>query len=279
MEMAQTKIIILIAVVFASVSCGPVYRWQSVSMDGSRTGCVSASADNVSQALGLMNEDGSYVSPSGKVFNPETSVTKVASAVLEAQDKMASVKKVIAYSDEYMPNDVQECRLSNWFIEVLMNKVASLSGRHVDVGIGNFGGIRVGMPQGDVMLDDIQSMFPFRNNLVYLELSGRTLREIFSKMASSGKFEVLGGVDILASDGKIVSVKVGGHPLEDDRNYSVATISFLLHGGDGLTLADGAAGLEIYDVAIFDAVLEHVESLTSEGKHIKGKDVGHIVIR
>jgi hypothetical protein len=72
---------------------------------------------------------------------------------------------------------------------------------------------------------------------------------------------------------------VGGHPLDDDRNYSVATISFLLHGADGLTLADGAAGLEMYDVAIFDAVLEHVESLTSEGKHIKGKDVGHIVIR
>ena len=59
----------------------------------------------------------------------------------------------------------------------------------------------------------------------------------------------------------------------------MATISFLLNGGDGLTLAMDAMNMEIYDVYIKDAVLEHIERLTAGGEHIRGKDVGRVVIK
>ena len=177
-----------------------------------------------------------------------------------------------------MPNELKENRLSNWFVDIIMNKVSSLSGKKIDVGICNFGGIRVGMPEGHVMLDDIKSMFPFKNYLVYLELTGKQLRDIFEKMAS-GKFQAIGGVRIDVADGKIVKAEIGGKPIDDDRLYSVATISFLLKGGDGLYLSEGAANLKNYDVAIVDAVLEYVGALTAQGKSIKGSDAVHVTIK
>ena len=278
MEMAKTKLILFALLCFCASSCTPTYKWHSVSMDGSRTGCKATTPDNIQEALGVINEDGTYQSPSGKVFPQESTTAKVASIVMAAQPKMREVKKVIAHSEKEMTNDFVESDLSNWFVGIVMNKVSELSGKKIDVGICNFGGIRIGMPEGDVMLDDIKSMFPFKNDIAYLELSGRSLREIFEKMAKT-RFEVLGGVRIEVEDKNIVLAQIGGEPIDDDKIYSVATISFLLHGGDGLTLAENASNLKVYDVAIVDAVLEHVYALTAEGKSIKGSDVTHVVIR
>ena len=135
------------------------------------------------------------------------------------------------------------------------------------------------MPKGDVILDDIKSMFPFKNNIVYIELPGKVLRSLFEKMAA-GRFEAVGGVSIEVEDRKIVKAEIGGKPIDDDRMYAVATISFLLYGGAGLTLADGASDIVVYeDVSIADAVLEYVYSLTAEGKSIKGSDVRYVVIK
>ena len=276
--MAQTRLIFFSVIILALSSCGQTYRWEKAAMDSSRTGCTAATADNVKSALGQMNEDGSYLSPSGVLFPEESATAKVASIVLHAQPHMADVKKVIAQSEEYMPNELKENRLSNWFVDIIMNKVSSLSGKKIDVGICNFGGIRVGMPEGDVMLDDIKSMFPFKNYLVYLELTGKQLRDIFEKMAL-GKFQAIGGVRIDVADGKIVKAEIGGKPIDDDRLYSVATISFLLKGGDGLYLSEGAANLKNYDVAIVDAVLEYDGALTAQAKSIRGNDVVHVTIR
>lgn len=276
--MTKTKLILMSLLCLCMVSCGTTYKWETVAMDGSRTGCTAASAENVATALGTIAQDGTYVSPSGNSFEPNTSTAKVASAVLAVQPRMASVKRVIAQSEESMPNGGSENRLSNWFVGVVMNKVQSLSGKKVDVGIANFGGIRVGMPKGDVTLDDMKSMFPFRNYVVYLELSGAQLRQIFEKMAAE-RFQAVGGVYIEVENKQIVTAQIGGAPIDDEKMYGVATISFLLHGGDGLSLADNSQNLVQYEVSIFEAVMDHINALNAKGEKIKGSDVRHVIVR
>jgi len=263
---------------YVSLTTGAqTYVWKAADMDGSRTGCKAATADNIEQALGRFQGD-TYIAPNGKAFQGNTATAAVARIVLDAQPKLAGVKKVIAHSACEMPNAKYETMLSRWFVDIVMEKVARMSGKTVDVGICNFGGIRIGMPQGDVMLDDILSMFPFRNNLVYLELEGWRLRKIFENMAA-GKFQAVGGVKIIVEDRKLTSVYVGGEPLDDTRVYGVATISFLLHGGDGLTLSDGASDLNVYDVYVADAVLEHLACLSARGESVKGNDERCVIIK
>jgi 2',3'-cyclic-nucleotide 2'-phosphodiesterase (5'-nucleotidase family) len=131
------------------------------------------------------------------------------------------------------------------------------------------------MPEGDVILDDILSMFPFKNSVVYLELKGSRLRKIFETMAAT-RFQAVSGVDILVENGRLSYVKVGGQPLEDDRTYGVATISFLLNGGDSLFLAEGAENIQMFDCTIVQAALKYIEE--HDGK-IVAPDVRYVTIK
>lgn len=278
MNMNRTRLFIL-SILMLAVSCtSQTYEWKTESMDGSRTGCLAVSGENVNEALGCFQEDGTYRTPNGNIYQSSSTVAKVASIVHGAQPKMARVKTVIAYSEEEMPTAKHETKLSNWVVDFVMQKVASLSGKRVDVGICNFGGIRVDMPQGNVILDDMLSMFPFKNTLVYLELKGSELRKIFEKMAAT-TFQAVGGVEILVENKQLTKALIGGKPIEDDKLYGVATISFLLYGGDSLTLAENAVNMQVYDVLIIDAALGHIASLKAHGKNITAPAVTHVTIK
>lgn len=269
------------AVMIVSVSAAAqdefALSWTRKPVDGHMTGVVSAGPDNVAEAMGYI-ERGRYHSPSGRVYGRKSSVTRAATLMIGAQESMREVKQVIAFSSEEMVKDGPESALSNWFIDALMESVSEISGRKVDIGFTNFGGIRVDMPKGDVLLDDILSMFPFRNNLCYLELRGRDVRAILEQMASSG-WQVIGGVRCVSSrDGRLLSAEVDGEPLDDDKTYGVATVSFLLDGGDGYSIAKNALRLDIFPQVIIDAILPYVKSLTAAGRNIEYSRDGRVVI-
>ena len=257
---------------------GQEYEWKHVQVDGSRTGCTAPSKDNVEEAIGTF-KGCRYVAPSGKVYRKRSIVGKTARIVAEAQPAMARVKNVIAYSEEAMEAEYPESALSNWFVDLLMAEVEELAGKKVEVGITNFGGIRIDMPKGDVILDDMLSMFPFKNQLVYVEHKGEQIRKILEDMAAD-RFQVLGGVRVVAEGGKLVSAEIGGEPIDDDRIYGLATISFLLDGGDGLALSHDAVSVTTFeDVDVIDAVLKYVYAETEAGRPIKYQKDGRVIIK
>ena len=247
-------------------------------MDGSMTGCISPSKENVPEALGVF-KGGKYIAPDGKVYRRNSIVAKTARVVLDAQPAMARVKDVVGYSAEAMSASYPESALSNWFIDLLMRKTESLSGKKVHIGITNFGGIRVDMPEGEIILDDMLSMFPFKNQLAYVEHTGKQIRSILEEMAA-GRFQVLGGVKVVADGGKLLSVEIDGEPLDDEKVYGMATISFLLGGGDGLVLEQNALSVTVYeDIQIIDAVLEHIYAEKEAGRPIEYKTDGRVVVK
>ena len=254
------------------------YKWQNDALDGSRTGCTSPSKDNVTEALGTF-KGGKYVAPNGKTYKKNSIVAKTAKVVLDAQPSMARVKDVVGYSTEAMSARYPESALSNWFIDLLMDRTEVLAGKKVHLGVANFGGIRVDMPKGDIILDDMLSMFPFKNQLAYVELTGKQVRTMLETMAA-GRFQVLGGVRVVAEDGKLVSAEVAGEPIDDDKVYGVATISFLLTGGDGLALGENALNVKVFeDEDIIDAVLAFVNAETAAGRPIEYKADGRVTVK
>ncbi len=244
-----------------------VESWTITPMDGSRAGTKSPSADNVLECLGEV-KDGIYYAPNGRVYGKNTATARVAKEIIDAQPAMASVKKVVGRSTRVMKAKKPQSDLSNWFIDNIMESAAELSGKDVSFGVGNFGGIRCDMPEGDVTLDDLMSMFPFRNQVVYLELQGRDIRNILESMAAD-RFQVLGGCEIVVRDHKLVSAKLDGENIDDGRWYGVATISFLLNGGDGLYMSHNSRNMQIFDKDIIDIILEKVKKLTDAGKPIE----------
>ena len=88
----------------------------------------------------------------------------------------------------------------------------------------------------------------------------------------------VGGVKMVIEDGKLVSLTVGGEPLDDNKVYVVATNSFLLNGGDGLFLSKDAVSQVIYDDLMFDAMLDSIKKMTKESKPFEYKSDGRIII-
>ena len=282
--MAQTELIMKKLTFVASLmlcgfaAMGQEYEWEAAQMDGSRTGTISPSKDNVAEALGEF-KGGKYVAPNGKTFRKRSIVGKTASIVMAAQPEMARVKDVIGYSPKSMTVTYPECALSDWFVDILMARTEKLSGKKVDIGVANFGGIRIDMPEGDIILDDMLSMFPFKNQLVYVEHTGKQIRNILEEMAA-GRFQVLGGVRVVAENGKLVEALVSGEPIDDEKVYGMATISFLLEGGDGLALGHNALSVTVFENEdIIDAVLEYVYGETAAGRPIQYEADGRVVVK
>lgn len=271
-------VLFLCALAIGSGAAAQEYEWKHVEMDGSRTGCTAPSKDNIDEAVGTF-KGCRYVAPNGKTFGKRSIVGKTARVVRNAQPAMARVKDVIGYSTEAMEVSYPESALSNWFVDIVMARTEKLAGKKVDVGITNFKGIRIDMPQGEIILDDMLSMFPFKNQLVYVEHTGKQLRNILESMAA-GRFQVLGGVRVVADGGKLVSAEIGGEPIDDEKIYGLATISFLMDGGDGLTLGQNAVSVTVFENEdIIDAVLEYVYAETAAGRPIEYKTDGRVIIK
>lgn len=251
------KILFALALLLPLSLLAQEYKWENVPMDGSRTAAVKAGETKV---------------------KPNSSAAKVMKLVEDAQPAMARVKEVVGFSKEALYKGYPESPLSNWTVDTIMEKVEELAGKKVHVGFANFGGIRVDMPQGDILLDDILSMFPFRNNLVYLELKGSTLRGIFEWMATAN-VQPVGGVQVVFEKGKFVSLLIDGQPVEDEKVYGVATNSFLLNGGDGFYLAKDALTMVVYEELMQDAMLESIRKTTAAGKAFEYKCDGRVIVK
>ncbi|MGN1215285.1 MAG: 5'-nucleotidase C-terminal domain-containing protein [Candidatus Cryptobacteroides sp.] len=261
--------------------CAPGYSqnfsfsWQSDPLDGHITGVKASNADNVPSTMGVM-KGRKYVSPSGKVFRRGVTPA-VAAVMLGAQDAMAVNKRVIAHSARVMGSGYPECELYDWYVDELMRAVQDSTGKKVHIGIANRGGVRTDMPEGDVLHDDIMSMFPFRNSICYVALHGRDILAILDQMAGS-RFQIVGGVKVIAKDGKVISAKIDGEPVGEDRIYGVATLDFLLDGGDGYHVARNAVEVIKCNGYLYDTMLAYVRSLEAQGLMIESENRGWITL-
>lgn len=106
----------------------------------------------------------------------------------------------------------------------------------VDIGIMNSGGIRAGLPKGDVTKGMVFSMLPFENRLVTFKAKGTVVQQIMdfaaSRLGKNGTLQI-SGASFVGVNGKATEVKVGGKPLDLNKDYTLSTIDYLASGNDG----------------------------------------------
>ena len=270
--MVQAKVIVLLAAACLCLNAGAQsYDWKKIPANASRTGVSIPGTENITEALGTV-KNGVYTAPNGRRYRGTPAL--VAQLMLEAQLEMAPVKELVGRTDHEMLRERPESELTNMIVDCLMSCTEEATGKHVDVGLANFGGIRVDFPEGDILMDDVMSMLPFKNCLCYVELKGKDLRALYEQLAREG-MQIVGGVKLVVKDHKLVSATIGDKPLDDKKTYGLATIDFLLTGGDGISAARNALDLVQTDILLRDAVLPYLQQLTEEGKpiayHVDGR--------
>jgi 5'-nucleotidase len=134
---------------------------------------------------------------------------------------------------------------------------AMLSSFDADIAIHNvFGGIRSGLPAGDLTYGDVFEMFPFDNIVSIHELSGRDLRTVIARKVHAHRKPGFAGmrVFISCSENQMnVEMRLNdGRKIDDDDRIRVVANDFLALGGDDLlTPAIPDGGFELrYDMPL-----------------------------
>lgn len=130
-----------------------------------------------------------------------------------------------------------EIALGNLVADALKWKAEKLKLK-VDFALTNSGGIREGLPAGEITKGDILSALPFNNVLEVIALSGREVRRLFDYIASvplgNGAFaQVSGEVRVVYDSGRVKALTIAGRPIEDKRTYYMATCDYIAAGKDG----------------------------------------------
>ena len=121
-----------------------------------------------------------------------------------------------------------------------------------EVALMNRGGVRAGLPAGEVTIADVVALLPFQNVIVEAEILGAVLEE-----AIRAHHPIVGGLTQTDAGWRLTAT---GEALDPERRYRVLANSFCHAGGDGWTfLADSDP--EAYDTGIHfrQPLIDHFE--------------------
>ena len=288
--MAQTKVnvwpwVLVLALVYTGVflatraASRPQMEWRCVPMDGHRAGAVPVNRDNVTQALGLFDADG-YVSPADIHYPDGSPMSQVAAVMMDAQSGLAPLKVVIGHSDAMYLNlrTDPDLPLGNLIADALRDYGSRYFKVPMDFAITNFGGIRVPLPEGAVTMEDISSMFPFKNYICHVKMKGSGLQALLEQLAGTKAFQAVSGVTVRVKNHQLESALVGGQAIDPERVYNITTIDFLLDGGDKLNIGALALDVKLSKVLVKDVMLDFVSGCEARGEIISAKADGRVIM-
>jgi 2',3'-cyclic-nucleotide 2'-phosphodiesterase (5'-nucleotidase family) len=108
---------------------------------------------------------------------------------------------------------------------------------NADIAVTNSGGIRSNLPQGDITYRDVYKVDIFGNTAVTMTMTGRQVWEMLeiSVIGYHAIFQVSGLKMVYdlkkPTKQRVLSVEIGGKPIDMDKEYKVITNNFLAAGG------------------------------------------------
>ena len=160
-----------------------------------------------------------------------------------------------------------------------------------DIGIINGGGVRAGLPKGQITYEDIIGVYPYNNAVCLIEVTGQQILDALEWGArgvpeENGSFLHVSGITYEIdstidtpctsnSDGmmtgisgkrRVSNVLYDGKPIDPDAKFRVAGSDFvLLQNGDGTTAFDGATVIDEEATIDNQALISYITN-TLEGK-------------
>jgi len=136
------------------------------------------------------------------------------------------------------------------------------TGKNIDFVLVNQGGIRSIISKGKVSARTAYEVMPFENNIVVVELSGKSVLAMVDYLISSKRAHPISGIQIILNkDESVKEININGNPLEENKNYFVATSNYLVSGGDNMVFFKGGLGITDTDYLIRNAMIDYFKKI------------------
>ncbi|MBC8151340.1 MAG: 5'-nucleotidase C-terminal domain-containing protein [Bacteroidetes bacterium] len=207
---------------------------------------------------------------------PDTSLVRLLSPYKQGLDK--TMNEVLAQTPERLDKRKPECALNNLLCDALLSQATVRYGKPIDVSHLNFGGVRNGLPKGDITVGNVFEVMPFDNQLVVLTLTGDQLMRFLNHFAGDEAL-LVSGIAVKLRENKIQSVTfASGRTLQPAETYAVALSDYIANGGGGASFLKEATKREDLDYLIRDALIDYFRKQGRSGQPLTLQDNGRITI-
>ena len=173
---------------------------------------------------------------------------------------------------------VEECPMGNLVADAMLDRVAN---QGIQIAFANSGGIRASIDGGEVTMGEVMTVLPFQNTLSTFSASGQTIIDALENGVSqveevAGRFPQVAGMsftwDSSAEPGsRIVSVMVGGAPIDPAATYGVVTNNYVRNGGDGYGMFATAEDAYDFGPDLADVMAEYMAANSPAAPTVEGR--------
>lgn len=149
-----------------------------------------------------------------------------------------------------------------------------------DFAVMSGGGVRDSIESGTITYKDVLKVQPFGNTLTYVEMKGsdveKYLAVVANKQVDSGAYAQFANVSLVAYGTGVSEIKINGEPLQADKMYRMATLSFNATGGDGyppVNQLPGYVNTGFVDAEVLKQYIQNHSPLNAEAFAPKGEIV------
>ena len=174
------------------------------------------------------------------------------------RDRMEShLAEVLGQAAGPFVKDDPEGALDNLVADALLDELRELGQGPVDVVLLNDGGLRVPIAEGPIRVRHAYELLPFENFVSVLTLSGAQLEALADQIARTGGEPIAGWTMVLEGE-DARQVRVGGEPVDPEREYRLGTVDFLVDGGGSWSVLRDHLERRDHAVLIRDVFMEYV---------------------
>ncbi len=193
----------------------------------------------------------------------------------------AEMNKVVGFSEIDLVKGKPESPLTNFLADLVLSEALDRA-NHTNPPAGahisflNYGGIRTGLPKGEILVGHLFELMPFENELVLLQLPAREVQAFLDLIASRGG-DSLSGVRFRIANGKATEIVIDGVPFDPSSNYWLATSDYVADGGDSYSMLRNHAARVETGEKIRDVMILYLSKTYANGEIIHPKTDGRIV--
>ncbi len=189
----------------------------------------------------------------------------------------AEMGRVVGHTDVALtkPSNAPETRLGNFFADALLAE-GKKQYPEAEFSFGTKGGLRIELQKGDITVGNLFELMPFENEMVLLELSGKSVLQLAQFIATTGG-QPVAGLRMKIDDGEATDITIAGKPLELSRTYKLITYDYLANGGDNSRGLNNPVSRTNVGQKVREALITYVSEQMQAGEHINTQLDGRII--
>jgi len=207
-----------------------------------------------------------------QTLQPDPEIAAIVESRRAEAEKYTS--RVVGTIKNDLDNPRDECGLGNMITDGIL-EYGRQQGWGTDVAFYNAAGVRAPLKAGPVTYGQLYQVLPFENTIVNVDLTGAQLKEVLEDASGrAGRLQIGGGKWVyrfLNNPGeRVLEATIAGAPLDLARVYHVATIDYLLLGGDGHTWFGKGTNVVYGDIEV-DAVAAYMTAQSPLDPKVEGR--------